>query len=98
MQTIGCRKHYEWVRECADKAITLVKDTHNNLPMSPLKTRRILLEVLHSSGSLLPLNKRKYPEAIYAIMSADKIGGRKPNHGRIDPVGKDVFILAWEMS
>ncbi len=43
---IGCREHEEWARECADKAITLVKDNQNLLPVSPAKTKRIRLTVL----------------------------------------------------
>lgn len=39
-------KHAEWAEECADKAITLVKDSQNALPLSPQKTKKLLLEVL----------------------------------------------------
>ncbi|MDD2648356.1 MAG: glycoside hydrolase family 3 N-terminal domain-containing protein [Eubacteriales bacterium] len=46
MECIGCKAHHYWARECADKAITLVKDTQNALPLSPKKTPRLLLEVL----------------------------------------------------
>lgn len=38
--------HRTWAEDCADKAVTLVKDTAGNLPLRPEKTRRILLEVL----------------------------------------------------
>lgn len=43
---IGCAEHHAWARECADEAITLVKDRQNALPLSPDKTKRLLLEVL----------------------------------------------------
>ena len=43
---IGCMQHHVWARECADEAITLVKDTQHALPISPAKTKRLLLEVL----------------------------------------------------
>ena len=46
---IGCEQHRIWARECADKAITLVKDTAGNLPLNPRKTPRLLLEVLGGS-------------------------------------------------
>lgn len=46
MACIGCKEHHAWARECADRAITLVKDTQNALPLSPKKTPRLLLEVL----------------------------------------------------
>lgn len=35
-----------WVKECADEAITLVKDTKGVLPLSPSKTKRIYLNVI----------------------------------------------------
>ena len=46
MACIGCEQHHRWARECADEAITLVKDTQGNLPLRPEKTKRLLLEVL----------------------------------------------------
>ena len=39
-------RHVEWSRELADESITLVKDTQYLLPISPEKTKRILLEIL----------------------------------------------------
>lgn len=35
-----------WAEECADEAVTLVKNNENVLPVSPEKTKRVLLEVL----------------------------------------------------
>lgn len=46
MSCIGCAQHHQWAREMADEAITLVKDTENNLPLNPITTKRLLLEVL----------------------------------------------------
>lgn len=43
---LGCELHQQWAAECADKAITLVKDNQNLLPISPSRTRRIRLTVL----------------------------------------------------
>ena len=36
----------EWTEECADQAITLVKDTQNLLPLDPRKQKKVLLEIL----------------------------------------------------
>lgn len=41
-QVIGCEEHREWATECADKAVTLVKEEAGVLPISPKKTPRIL--------------------------------------------------------
>ena len=38
--------HVQWAKECADEAVTLVKDTQSALPISPEKGKRILLEIL----------------------------------------------------
>jgi beta-N-acetylhexosaminidase len=43
LATVGCAEHGEWARDCADRAITLVKDTQCLLPLSPDKHRRVLL-------------------------------------------------------
>lgn len=40
---VGCEEHRQWSHECADKAITLVKDIDQLLPLSPKKYKRILL-------------------------------------------------------
>jgi beta-N-acetylhexosaminidase len=46
LEALGAPVHQAWARECADKAITLVKDNQNLLPISPSKTPRIRLTVL----------------------------------------------------
>lgn len=46
LNVVGCERHRRWARETADKAITLVKDTQNLLPLSPDKTPRIYLNVI----------------------------------------------------
>jgi beta-N-acetylhexosaminidase len=44
--TLQCGEHVRWAEECADQGITLVKDTHNLLPLNPTKHKRVLLEIL----------------------------------------------------
>lgn len=46
LSIIGCKEHVLWAKECADKAVTLVKDTQNILPISPEKNKKVLLEIL----------------------------------------------------
>ena len=46
LNVVGCEQHRRWARETADRAITLVKDTQNLLPLSPKKTPRIYLNVI----------------------------------------------------
>ena len=47
---LNCSEHRAWAAECADKGITLVKDTQNLLPLTVEKHKRILLYVLGDVG------------------------------------------------
>lgn len=44
-EVIGCPEHMEAARECADKAITLVKDTQKLLPVRPETHKRVWLHI-----------------------------------------------------
>ena len=39
-------KHVTWAKESANAAVTLVKDTQKILPLSPRKTKKVLLEIM----------------------------------------------------
>ncbi len=41
-KVVGCDEHKQWAKECADKAVTLVKKQEGVLPLSPGKYKRIL--------------------------------------------------------
>lgn len=41
-KVVGCAKHQAWAAECADKAITLVKEQPGILPITPQRYPRIL--------------------------------------------------------
>lgn len=51
LSVIGYREHLEMAERCADRAVTLVKDAQNLLPLSPEKHRRVLLQVLGGCAS-----------------------------------------------
>ncbi len=46
LDILRCDKHVGWAVSAADASITLVKDTQGLLPISPEKTKKVLLEVL----------------------------------------------------
>jgi Beta-glucosidase-related glycosidases len=46
LNNIRSKEHIEWSFDCADKAITLVKDTQDLLPINLNKNKRILLQIL----------------------------------------------------
>lgn len=55
LAAVGAPEHREWAVECADRAVTLVKDRDGLLPLDPGRGRRIeLVEVTngHTSGHL----------------------------------------------
>ena len=46
LKNLRTTEHIQWAKELADQSVTLVKDIAENLPISPKKTPRILLEIL----------------------------------------------------
>lgn len=54
LDILNCKKHDAWARECADRGVTLVKDTQNLLPLDVKKHKRVLLELMGDFDS----NKR----------------------------------------
>ena len=53
LEVLNCPEHRAWAKECADKAITLVKDTQKLLPLTVEKHKRILLYVLGDVGGYM---------------------------------------------
>lgn len=51
-EVIGCAEHVKWANECADRAITLVKEEKGVLPLSPKKTPRILFYPIESEAGV----------------------------------------------
>lgn len=46
LHVLNCQEHQRWADECADRSVTLVKDTQHLLPLNPQKTPKVLLEIL----------------------------------------------------
>lgn len=51
LKVLKCEEHELWARECADKGVTLVKDTQNLLPISPNTHKRIRLYILENGDN-----------------------------------------------
>lgn len=49
-QVIGCGEHRAWAAECAEKAITLVKEQPGVMPITPERYPRILFHAIESLG------------------------------------------------
>lgn len=46
LEILNCDEHKSWTKECANKAITLVKDKESLLPLSPEKYKKIQLHIM----------------------------------------------------
>jgi beta-N-acetylhexosaminidase len=53
LSVLNNHEHRTWAKECADKAVTLVKDTQNLLPLTVEQHKRILLYVLGDKGGYM---------------------------------------------
>ena len=50
---IGTQEHAQWAKECAQKAVTLVKEEKGVLPISPARTPRVLLYPIESEQGVM---------------------------------------------
>jgi len=48
LKVLGCNEHKQWAKECADKAITLVKEEKGILPITPDKYKKVLFYGIES--------------------------------------------------
>ncbi len=46
LSSLQCPEHVQWAEECADRGVTLVKDTQNLIPLNPKTNKRVLLQIL----------------------------------------------------
>ena len=66
LPVIGSKEHVSWARECADKSVTLVKDTQSLLPISPKKHKRVLYEIMGGCAS-----EKRVEETFVKLMEAE---------------------------
>lgn len=68
-EIVGCPKHKALALKCADKAITLVKDTQKLLPISPKTHKRVWLHILGDNPAFRGGSKCK--EQVIARLEAE---------------------------
>lgn len=51
LEKVGCTLHQKWAEECADKAVTLVKDNQKLLPVNSGKYKRVLYQIIGDCAS-----------------------------------------------
>lgn len=64
LSVIGCKEHLEMAALAARKSITLVKDTQNNLPVSPDRKKRAYVYVISSP----PVSRKNKPDPVKEII------------------------------
>jgi beta-N-acetylhexosaminidase len=70
LAVVGCAEHLSMRAEAADKAITLVKNTYNQLPIRPETHKRIRLYYLQGEVGGIMASGPKTPAAIVAELQA----------------------------
>ena len=72
LSVIGCPEHKAKAKEIIDKSITLVKNTKNQLPLTPEKHKRIIIYTVETGGLVSKIkdmlfgNKNKKPTDVLA--------------------------------
>lgn len=89
-----------WVKECADQAITLVKDTRGVLPISPGKTKRIYLNVIegqitNDSAFAMDIKSRLEREGFDVTLRKRKYSF-DPNHINLNNITPEVDKVIYE--
>ncbi len=51
LSVVGCQQHQNWAKECAEKAVTLVKNNQDLLPVNSARYKRVLYQIIGDSAS-----------------------------------------------
>lgn len=70
LSVIGCEEHLQWQEEAADAAITLVKNTLDQLPIRPETHRRLRLYYLDTEGGGIYESSPKALETLVAELTS----------------------------
>lgn len=83
LSVIGCDEHIEKAKEVIDNSITLVKNSRNQLPLSPETHKKVVIYPI-SSGSLLknPMNQNGIGEVLAEALKAE---GFEPTVYKFNP-------------
>lgn len=88
LSVIGCKEHKEKAKEIIDNSITLVKNSKNQLPLTPEKHKRIVIYNLETGGLISKVkdmlfgNKNKKPVTV--LVEELKNAGFEPTINKIN--------------
>ncbi|MBP3489661.1 MAG: glycosyl hydrolase family 3 [Roseburia sp.] len=74
LSVIGSREHKDKAAEIIHESITLVKNTKNQLPLTPEKQKRLIIYPVESGGIVSKLKNRKNPVAKVLAEELEKQG------------------------
>ncbi len=92
LEVVGHETHAAWVRECADRAVTLVKDRAGLLPITPQRHRRI---------SIIPVdNHIGSPPAEFEHLRRrlEELGHEVNYHSDLERPGADLSLTTFSSS
>ncbi len=84
LSIIGCTEHKEKANEVIDQSITLVKNTKNQLPLTPEKHKRIIIYSVETGGIYEKLTRKKTVKEILA--DELKAQGFEPTVYKLNPL------------
>jgi beta-N-acetylhexosaminidase len=83
LKVLGAPEHRAWAVECADQSLTLVKSEAGVLPISPEKTKKVLLYDIESEQSFFEAAQVKTSDAFQKLLEQEgfEVTHFNPNRG-----------------
>lgn len=104
LSVLKCPQHITWAKECAEKAITLVKNKENLIPLSPIRHKRILLSVItneptDSNGQTLEsvrlIQRLEEQGFIVTLFNPRKMPGGLPGNTNLKQLQADHDLIIY---
>lgn len=95
LSVIGQEEHRKWAKECADEAVTLVKDTQQLLPVTPEKYKKILLEFVCDPEKQPELENMAVPKLTSAGFDVHVFNLKEEEKDRSVKTYKENYDLAF---
>ena len=101
LELVGCEKFKAWSLEAADRAVTLVHDRQQLLPISPAKYRRVYLNVIQKSSDpgdpLVLAWKKAFEHEGFAVTVRDRRVSIEPSDFDGGPLSPEKQALMAEL-
>lgn len=101
LSVLRCARHTAWARECADKAVTLVKDTAHLLPITPARYPRVALLSMESegragdTGGCAAALRRELEAAGFAVEEPDDLVQPSPRAPKVEAVRRRYDLILY---